>query len=71
MRVKHGFVLMDMAVRPCRHGLMQMVVMPIVMTMGMFMRHDFMRVIVLMGFHQMQHDARQHQQAAQAHQSAG
>ena len=71
MRVKHRFVLMTMAVRAGRHHVMQMVVMPIIMTMGMLMHHDFMRVIVLMGFHQVQHHARQHQQPAQAHQRAG
>ena len=71
MRVSQWFVLMCMAVRSLRHLVMLVVVMPVVMPMGMLMHHEFMDVFVRMGFHQMQHHADQHEQAAQAHQHAG
>ena len=71
MRVTQGFVLMRMAVRPFGHFDMHVVVVSVVMPVGMLMRHGFMAVAVRMGFHQVQHHAGQHEQAAQAHQKAG
>ena len=71
MRVSQGFMLMRMAVRSLRHLVMQVVVVSIVMPVGMLMHHDFMGMVVRMGFYQVQHHASQHEQAAQAHQNAG
>ena len=71
MRVSQGLVLMRMAVRSLRHIVMRVVVVSIVMPVGMLMRYGFMGVVVRMGFHQVQHHAGQHEQAAQAHQKAG
>ena len=67
MRVSQEFVLMRMAVRSFRHFVMRMVVVFIVMPVGMLIRHGFMRMVVRMGFHEVQHHASQHEQAAQAH----
>ena len=67
MRGSQGFVLMRMSVSSFGHFVMRMVVGSIVMPVGMLVRHDFMRMVVRMGFHEVQHHASQHEQAAQGH----
>lgn len=47
MAMSHRFVPMGVAVRPCRHGVMRVLVMPIVVGMSMFVFERL--VLVLMG----------------------
>lgn len=44
--VPHGLVPVDMAVRPGRHGVMDMIVMPVVMNMRVLMFQRFMLMLV-------------------------
>lgn len=70
MAVLHGLVLMPVAVCPRRHRLMVMEVMEvmaIVMPVRMFVHQPFMHMLVLMRFHEVQHDARAHQQTPDQH----
>ena len=66
--VHHGCVTVAMAVFALRGLIMHMGVMPVVMSVGMFMLEFFVNVLMTVRFRQVQHYAGQHQQAAQHHQ---
>ena len=44
MRMEQRLMGMRMAVGACRHGVVRMVVVPIVVAMGVFMRHRLVRM---------------------------
>ena len=48
MRMRHRLMPMPVAVRPDRHGFMNMIVVAIVVTMGVFMFQRFMLVWMVM-----------------------
>lgn len=58
-------MLMPMAVRAGRHGVMDVIVMTIVVPMCMFMLHLHVFMLVGVLFGQMQEHSRQHQDATQ------
>ena len=66
--VAQGLMAVCMAVWPRRHGVVQVVVMPIVMGVGMLMFCRCMHVFMAMAFHQMQYHATQHKEATYGHQ---
>ena len=66
--VAQGLMAVCMAVRPRRHGVVQVVVMSIVMVVGMLMFCGRMHVFMAMAFHQMQYHATQHKEATYGHQ---
>ena len=66
--VAQGLMAVCMAVRPRRHGVVQVVVMPIVMVVGMLVFCGRMHVFVAMAFHQVQNNATQHEEATYGHQ---
>lgn len=69
--VNHRLVRMPVAVAIALwHDRMRVCVMPVIVAMGMLMRHRVVRVQMFMAFGQMQHHARQHEPAAQRHQPA-
>ena len=60
-------VVVPMAVRARRHGVVNMVVMPVVMLVCVLMVHRLVAVTMRMVFHQMQHHAQKHEQATACH----
>ena len=59
------------AVLANRHGVVQVLVVPVVVAVGVFVLQRFVLVRMAMGLRQVQHHAGQHQHAAQRHQPAG
>lgn len=60
-----------MAVVALWHGVVHVVVMPVVMSMGVLVLQGFVLVLVAMRLRQVKHHAGQHQPASQRHQAAG
>ena len=69
VRMTQRLVPVSVAVCTGGHGVVRLRVVPVVEAVRMFMLQRRMLVAVELG--QMQHDAGQHQQAAQNHQPAG
>ncbi len=64
MVVLHGFMPVRVTVHSDRHRRMRVRMMAIVMGMGVFMLHRFVRVLVFVLFRHVQDDARHHQDPA-------
>ncbi len=67
--VRDSLMPMPMTVSACRHRFVQMVVMPIVMPVGVFMFQCFVGVLMCMRFHEVQHNTQHHQHTRNDHQS--
>jgi hypothetical protein len=63
MRVPHRLVTMPMAVGTGRHRDMHMVVVPVVVTVRMFVLRHFVSMLVTVRLRQVQHYPRKHQHA--------
>ena len=71
VRMTQRLVPVSVAVCTGGHGVVRVRVVPVVVAVRLFMLQRFMRMLVSVGLGQTQHDAGQHQQAAQNHQFAG
>jgi len=67
MAVSHRRVGMKVAVLPRRHGVVNMVMVAIRMGVGMLMFQGHMIMLVVMGLHQVDENAGQHQSTPQHH----
>ena len=71
MRMLQRHMLVTVAVFACRHGVVHMVVVAVIVPVGVLVLQRFMGMRVAVGFGQVQDHAGQHQRAAQRHQAAG
>ena len=78
MRIRHvrvrmapRFVAMSVAVFTRRHLFMHMIMVPIVMTVCVFMLQRYVLMFMAMALRQMQNHTRQHERGTYAHQPAG
>lgn len=71
MTVSFRLVPMRVAMRAFTHWIVVMVVMPIVVTVSVFMVQRLVVMLMVMRLGQMQGDAKQHQQPAQGQAPAG
>ena len=71
MHVLQRLMPVAVAVFTCRHGIVGVLVMPVVVAVGVFVLQRLVLVLVAMGLGQVQHHASQHQHAAQRHQPTG
>lgn len=71
MAVSQRLMPMRMAVRPRRHGVVSMVVMPVIVHMGMLVLQRLVLVFMAMVFDEMQDHACQHQRTAHGHAQRG
>jgi hypothetical protein len=70
MHVPHRIMTVAVTVRSCRHGVMHVIVMPIVVPMRMLVLRRFMFVLVTVRFSEMEYYASEHEGAAHRHQPA-
>ena len=68
MGVGHRLMGVLVAVAASWHYIVHMCMVPIVVSVSMFMLQHFVRVLVSMAFRQMEHYSRQHEHSAQQHQ---
>ena len=68
MRVPQRSMHMRVAVRTCRHRIVRMVVVAVVMAMGVFVLDRVMPMLVAVRLAQVEHDTGEHQRAADHHQ---
>jgi len=64
VRVGAWRMLMDMAVRPAGHGVVAVVVVPVVVAVRMLVLQGFVAVLMCVSFSQMKQHADYHEQAA-------
>ena len=71
MHVPQRLMLMQVTMLACGHRVVTVVVVAVVVPMRMLMLQRVVGVFMAMGLGKMQHNARQHQRAAQCHHPAG
>ena len=67
--VRNRLMLVPMAVGTCRHGFVHMIMMPIVMSVSVFMLQFVVSMLMGMSLHQVQQNTQHHQHTRNEHQS--